>query len=203
MGLNAMAEDRSAAVVEAAYGDTVAHAARPLRASASPPCTTHPPRRLTSIRTPGHARELARAVDRATIDDLRARERSLRGAASTAPAAPRPPRLGARRPAGIAIDLGAGPAGTRRRSASPWSPFDAAPAMVHAHAEVAPRQPPGVQATSCALPFRRGGLAAGWARQHVRARPPGRDADGAQRPRTASLAARSAPIEVTVFAGPD
>jgi TDG/mug DNA glycosylase family protein len=76
---------------------------------------------------------------------------------------PQAEALGARRPPGMAIDLGCGPGWYTAALGDPVVALDAAGAMVRRAVDVAPRCL-GVQADLSALPFRRGALAAGWAR---------------------------------------
>jgi len=79
--------------------------------------------------------------------------------------------LGARRADGPAIDLGCGPGWYTAPLGDPVVALDAAAAMVKRTREVAPRCLP-VQADLAALPFRRGSLGAGFARNtyvHLRA----------------------------------
>ncbi len=138
-------------------------------------------------------------MDRATIDvyeresaryEAQRRPRLLHLAAA----------LGARRPAGIAIDLGCGPGWYTAALGEPVVALDAAAAMVSRTREVAPRSL-GVQADLCSLPFRRGGLAAGWGRNtyvHVHQDEMPMALNDLHR-----ALAPDAPIEITLFAGPD
>lgn len=71
--------------------------------------------------------------------------------------------FGARRPPGPVVDLGCGPGWYTAPLRAPAVALDAALAMVRRTREVAPGSL-GVQADLLALPFRRGSLAGGWAR---------------------------------------
>jgi double-stranded uracil-DNA glycosylase len=107
-------------------------------------------------------------------------------------------RFGARRPPGVAVDLGSGPGWYTAALGSPVAALDGALAMVRRTREVAPGSL-GVQADLLALPFRRGGLAAGWARNtyvHLRAT----DVPAALGDLHRSLAV-GAPVELTLFRG--
>ncbi len=106
--------------------------------------------------------------------------------------------LGERRAQGVAIDLGCGPGWYTAALGEPVVALDAAMAMVRRTRDVAPASL-GVQGDLCALPFRRGGLAAGWARNtyvHV----PQEQLPMALNDLHHALA-HDAPIEVTLFAG--
>jgi len=108
--------------------------------------------------------------------------------------------FGQRRPAGIAIDLGSGPGWYTTSLGRPAIALDGALAMVRRTREVAPHAL-GVQADLHALPFRRGALAAAWARNtyvHLRAA----DVPLALGDLHRSLA-QDAPVELTLFRGTD
>ena len=98
----------------------------------------------------------------------------------------------------MAVDLGCGPGWYTAALGEPVVALDAALAMVRRAREVAPRSL-AVQGDLTALPFRRGSLAAGWARNtyvHLRQDEIPMAFNDLHR----SLSA-DAPIEVTVFAG--
>ena len=196
MGLNAMAEDRSAAVVAAAYADAAAHAGE--RAHRLPPGAARPPppRRLHRL-PPDAVRQPARGGP-GDGRRLRARERRLRGAAARRGSSPQAEALGARRPPGVAVDLGCGPGWYTAALGAPVVALDAALAMVRRTREVAPGRL-GVQADLLA-PARSG--AARWRRAGP-ATPTCTSARSRSRWRsttcTASLAP-GAPIELTLFA---
>ena len=106
--------------------------------------------------------------------------------------------FGQRRPAGIAVDLGSGPGWYTAALGRPVVALDGALAMVRRTREVAPHAL-GVQADLHALPFRRGALAAAWARNtyvHLHAA----DVPLALGDLHRSLAA-GAPVELTLFRG--
>ena len=108
--------------------------------------------------------------------------------------------FGGRRPEGIAIDLGSGPGWYTTSLGRPVVALDGALAMVRRTREVAPLAL-GVQADLHALPFRRGALAAAWARNtyvHLRAA----DVPLALGDLHRSLA-HEAPVELTLFRGTD
>ena len=94
---------------------------------------------------------------------------------------PQAEALGARRPPGMAIDLGCGPGWYTAALGEPVVALDAARSMVRRAHVVAPTSL-GVQADLGALPFRRGVARGRLGPQHLRAPPPGRDPDGVQRP---------------------
>lgn len=101
-------------------------------------------------------------MDRETVDFYEARSADYE--------AGREPRhreeaatFGARRPPGPVADLGCGPGWYTAALGEPVVALDAALAMVRRTREVAPSSL-GVQADLLALPFRRGSLAGGWAR---------------------------------------
>ena len=111
---------------------------------------------------------------------------------------PQAEALGARRPPGVAVDLGCGPGWYTAALGDPVVALDAAGAMVRRARDVAP-QSLGVQADLTALPFRRGSLAAGWARNtyvHLR-----QDEMPMALNDLHHVLAPEAPIEVTVFDG--
>jgi TDG/mug DNA glycosylase family protein len=111
---------------------------------------------------------------------------------------PQAEALGARRPAGVAIDLGCGPGWYTAALGEPVVALDAAMAMVRRARDVAPACL-GVQADLGALPFRRGALAAGWARNtyvHLRQEDMPMAFNDLHHVLT-----EGAPIEVTVFQG--
>jgi TDG/mug DNA glycosylase family protein len=136
-------------------------------------------------------------VDRGTVA-IYERESARYEAQRTPRHRPRAEALGRRRGPGIAIDLGCGPGFYTEALGAPVVAFDAALAMVRRAREVAPPSLP-VQGDLGALPFRRGALAAGWARNtyvHLRQEEVPmalNDLHRALRP--------DSPIEVTVFAG--
>ena len=106
--------------------------------------------------------------------------------------------LAARRPPGMAVDLGCGPGWYTAALGTPVVALDAAAAMVRRTREVAPRSL-GVQADLAALPFRRGAVAAGWARNtyvHLRQEELPIAFNDLHR-----ALAPNAPIEVTLLAG--
>jgi TDG/mug DNA glycosylase family protein len=101
-------------------------------------------------------------VDRPTIDLYEQRSADYeRGRAPTHLG--RAEAFGARRPPGLAVDLGSGPGWYTAALGAPVVALDGALAMVRRTREVAPFAL-AVQADLLALPFRRGALAAGWAR---------------------------------------
>jgi double-stranded uracil-DNA glycosylase len=136
-------------------------------------------------------------VDRATVeiyearsDEYEAQRRPLHLDAALA--------FGARRPAGVAVDLGSGPGWYTAALGSPVVALDAAAAMVRRTRAVAPGSLP-VRADLMALPFRRGSLVGGWARNtyvHLRAT----DLPMALNDLHHALAPGS-PVEVTLFDG--
>jgi TDG/mug DNA glycosylase family protein len=101
-------------------------------------------------------------VDRRTID-VYERESARYEAQRRPRFLPQARALGARRPSGVAVDLGCGPGWYTAALGAPVVALDAAMAMVRRTREVAPASL-GVQGDLGALPFRRGALAAGWAR---------------------------------------
>lgn len=106
--------------------------------------------------------------------------------------------FGARRPPGFAVDLGSGPGWYTTALGHPVVGLDAALAMVRRTRAVAP-DAVGVQADLLGLPFRRGALAAAWARNsyvHLRAA----DVPAALGDLHDALAV-GAPIELTLFRG--
>lgn len=99
---------------------------------------------------------------------------------------------------GPVVDLGCGPGWHTAALGTPTVALDAAPAMLRRTREVAPTCLP-VQADLAALPFRRGSLGGGWARNtYVHLRAP--DVPMALADLHAALAV-GAPIEATFFAG--
>jgi len=111
---------------------------------------------------------------------------------------PQAEALGARRARGVAIDLGCGPGWYTAALGAPVVALDAARAMVRRAREVAPSCL-GVQGDLGALPFRRGSLAAGWARNtyvHLR-----QDEIPMAFNDLHHVLAPGAPIEATVFSG--
>lgn len=136
-------------------------------------------------------------MDRETVDFYEQRSADYeRGRAPThlGPAE----AFGARRPAGVAVDLGSGPGWYTAALGSPVVGLDGALAMVRRTREVAPGSLV-VQADLLALPFRRGALAAAWARNtyvHLRAV----DVPAAVGDLHRSLAV-GAPVELTLFRG--
>jgi TDG/mug DNA glycosylase family protein len=107
-------------------------------------------------------------------------------------------RFGARRPAGIAADLGCGPGWYTAPLGEPVVALDGALAMVRRTRQVVPGAL-GVQADLLALPIRRGALAAGWGRNtyvHLRSV----DLPMALADLHRSLAPE-APVELTFFQG--
>jgi TDG/mug DNA glycosylase family protein len=108
--------------------------------------------------------------------------------------------FGARRPTGIAVDLGSGPGWYTAALGAPVVALDGAMAMVRRTREVAPGAL-AVQADLAALPFRRGALAAGWARNtYVHLRSVDLPAALADLHRALQV---DAPVEVTLFGGED
>jgi TDG/mug DNA glycosylase family protein len=106
--------------------------------------------------------------------------------------------FGARRPPGVAVDLGSGPGWYTAALGAPVVALDGAMAMVRRTREVVPGAL-AVQADLAALPFRRGALAAGWARNtyvHLRSV----DLPAALADLHAALQV-GAPAEVTLFRG--
>ena len=106
--------------------------------------------------------------------------------------------FGARRPPGVAVDLGSGPGWYTAALGAPAVALDGAFAMVRRTREVAPTALT-VQADLMALPFRRGALVAGWARNtyvHLRSV----DVPAALGDLHRSLAV-GAPVELTLFRG--
>lgn len=106
--------------------------------------------------------------------------------------------FGARRPGGLAVDLGSGPGWYTNALRQPVIALDAALAMVRRTRTVAPGAI-GMQADLQHLPFRRGTLAAAWARNsyvHLRAV----DVPAALGDLHQALAV-GAPFELTLFRG--
>lgn len=106
--------------------------------------------------------------------------------------------FGAHRPAGVAVDLGSGPGWYTTALGAPVVALDGALAMVRRTRAVAAAAL-GVQADLSALPFRRGALAAGWARNtyvHLRAA----EVPAALADLHRSLAL-GAPVELTLLRG--
>lgn len=106
--------------------------------------------------------------------------------------------FGTRRPAGPVVDLGSGPGWYTAALGTPVVALDAAAAMLRRTREVAPGAL-AVQGDLSALPFRRGALAGGWARNsyvHLRA---------TEVPMALADLHRSlrvgAPVELTFFGG--
>jgi TDG/mug DNA glycosylase family protein len=136
-------------------------------------------------------------VDRETVDFYEARAEDYEaGRAPTHRTAAE--AFGKRRPAGLAIDLGCGPGWYASALGDPVVALDAARAMVRRTREVHPSAL-GVQADLVALPFRRGSLAGGWARNtYVHLRATDVPAALADLHRTLQL---GAPVELTFFEG--
>ena len=139
----------------------------------------------------------ASGVDRATVEIYEAADEEYEDR--------RQPRrldaaraFGDRRPAGPAVDLGSGPGWYTAALGAPVVALDAAAAMLQRTREVAPGALP-VRADLLALPFRRGGLAGGWAQNtyvHLRAT----ELPMALNDLHHSLAP-GAPVEITLFGG--
>ena len=194
MGLNAMAEDRSAEVVAAAAPRTrVAHATlRALRAPARRPL-----RRAAAAAPPDRAPGQRWVVDRATVD-------STRRAAPTTSAAARRTHLGAapglrRAPAARAspIDLGCGPGWYTAALGAPVVALDGAAGHGAAHPRGGAGGPRGAgRPAGPALPAGRPGGGVG--AQHLR--PPPRRPTSRWRSATCTARwRRGAPVELTLF----
>ncbi|MFL6205159.1 MAG: uracil-DNA glycosylase family protein [Acidimicrobiales bacterium] len=138
-------------------------------------------------------------MDRATIDVYE--QESARYEARRRPRfLPQAEALGRRRPSGVAVDLGCGPGWYTAALGAPVVALDGAMAMVRRTREVATGCLP-VQADLAALPFRRGALAAGWARNtylHLR-----QDEVPMACNDLHHALVPDAPIEVTLLAGDD
>lgn len=136
-------------------------------------------------------------MDRATVDIYE--QQSDRYEAQRAPTfLPQAAAFGARRLAGPVIDLGSGPGWYTDALGPPVVALDAAAAMLRRTREVAPGCLP-VQADLLALPFRRGSLGGGWARNtYVHLRSSDVPLALADLHRTLAV---DAPVELTFFGG--
>ncbi|MGK2947858.1 MAG: uracil-DNA glycosylase family protein [Acidimicrobiales bacterium] len=138
-------------------------------------------------------------MDRATVDIYE--QQSDRYEAQRAPSLlAEATTFGRRRPAGPVVDLGSGPGWYTAALGAPAVALDAAAAMLRRTRDVAPGCLP-VQADLLALPFRRGSLVGGWARNtyvHL----PSTDVPLALADLHRALAV-DAPVELTFFGGDD
>jgi TDG/mug DNA glycosylase family protein len=136
-------------------------------------------------------------MDRQTVDFYETRSQDYE--AGRAPTHRRAAEaFGARRPPGLAVDLGSGPGWYTTALGQPVVALDAALAMARRTRAVAP-DAVVVQADLLRLPFRRGALAAAWARNsyvHLR----GVDLPAALGDLHRALAI-GAPVELTLFRG--